>query len=97
MSDNEELMKNTVEILSINSAALSRANCHLNFALTKHLIEKGVIDLDEYLESLSTIEEALKEETLLAMAGKDDENTKTYVEYIEMMFEFQRNQLAKLA
>lgn len=96
MSNNEELMKNIVQPLSVNSSALSRANCHLTFALVKHLIEKDVIDLDEYLESQRTTEEALKEETLLAMAGDDDENTKTYVEYIEMMFEFQRNQLAKL-
>ncbi|MGP5546255.1 hypothetical protein [Psychrobacter alimentarius] len=96
MNTKEEIMSNIVQPLSASAGALSRANCHLTFALAKHLIEKGIIDLDEYLESHRATEEFLKKEILLTDVGDDKELAEMHVDYIEMMFESHRSELKKL-
>ena len=96
MSTNEEIVNNAIEPITFHIASHSVAGCHLTFALAKHLIEKGVIDLDEYLESNKATETSLKIEALKIESDDAITDNKVHVSHIEKVFEIHRNELLKL-
>lgn len=97
MNTNDDILSNVVKPLSVNMSSLAMANAQLTFSLAKHLIEKEVISLDEYLESHKATEESLKNNALLFKNNDDDEDlAELHIDYIKMVFEAHRNELAKL-
>lgn len=97
MNTKEDILNNIVSPLSVNMSTLAMANAQLTFSLAKHLIEKKVISLDEYLDSNKATEEALKSDALLIKdSGGNEELVELHIDYIEMVFEAHRNELAKL-
>ncbi|MDN3397702.1 hypothetical protein QL919_03045 [Psychrobacter sp. APC 3426] len=96
MNANEEVVKNIVEPISFNVVSRSIASCHLAFALAKHLIEKDVIDLDDYMESHKATEDSLKAEALKIKSDGDEAEARIHTGHIEATFELHRTELAKL-
>lgn len=90
MNNSEEIMDNIVSPITANMSSLSMANVQLTFALAKHLIEKEVINLDEYIESHEATKEALIKD------GGDTELAKTHIGHIKMVFDSHRDELEKL-
>lgn len=96
MNNKEEVKNDMVKPFTVNMSSLAMANAQLTFSLAKHLIEKKVISLDEYLESNKVTEEALKSDALLIKESGDEQLAELHIGYIEMVFESHRNELAKL-
>ena len=96
MSTNEEIVNSAIEPITFHIASHNVASCHLTFALAKHLIEKGVINLEEYLESHKATEVSLKTEALKINSDSVDIDSKIHIGHIEKVFELHRNELEKL-
>lgn len=96
MSTNEEIVNSAIEPITFHIASHSVAGCHLTFALAKHLIEKGVINLEEYLESHKATETSLKTEALKVESDGVSSDSEVHIDHIEKVFELHRNELSKL-
>lgn len=96
MNTNEEVVNNAIEPITFHIASHSVAGCHLVFALAKHLIERGVIDLDDYLESHKATEASLKIEALKIESDNVSTDNEVHIGHIEKVFEIHRNELLKL-
>lgn len=96
MSTNEEIVNSAIEPITFHIASHSVAGCHLVFALAKHLIEKGIINLDDYMESHNATEAALKLEALKIESDNVSTDNEIHIGHIEKVFEIHRNELLKL-
>ena len=96
MNTNEEVVNSAIEPITFHIASHSVAGCHLVFALAKHLIERGVIDLDDYLESHKATEVSLKMEALKIESDDVSTDNEVHIGHIEKVFEIHRNELLKL-
>lgn len=90
MNTTEEIMDKIVSPITANMTSLSIANVQLTFALAKHLIEKEVINLDEYLESHEATKEAL------IKVGGDTEIEEVHISHIKRVFDAHRDELENL-
>lgn len=89
--DKDESLANP---LAENIISLDVANCCLISSVVKHLADKGVIDLDEYIASNEKIEK------VFAAKAQNNKNVNNELgqrdaQYISEIFDLHRSHLAK--
>ena len=93
----EDTAQTLIEPMFSNIISMDRANALLVSSLVKYLAEKGLIDLDKYLESNKKTEELIKNATLQRGVSPDvsEDDLQRNVDFVNHVFSMHREDFTK--